>query len=149
MLAELHPPLSAFPFALTTTVVLSEFCALLTKNELFARGAHYLLLFCCLVGVGTYYSGYFSAEAAQASLNVPRDAITTHQSFAKASLILLFIALLLSQLRFVATRGRKLFGAAYGVILGCGFGLVVYTGFLGGELVFSYGVGVRIMGVTP
>ena len=149
MLGDLHPPLSSFPFVLTTLVVLSEVTALITGKNIYARAAHLLLALCIVISVGTYYSGYFAAESASRSFSVPQTAISQHQAVAQGALIALAVTVLLSYLRHVAVQGRLGFQLAYGLSLLASYTLVLYTGYLGAELVFSHGAGVEIRQITP
>jgi len=82
-------------------------------------------------------------ESAKSIYDIPSGTIATHHVCGKA---LLFSLIPLTALRLIVTRavrGKKVFASVYYLFVCCCFVLACYTGYLGGQLVFTYGVGVN------
>lgn len=141
MTLNLHPPLTAFPLVLIVLVVVLELYARVRGKDW--RGPIEFIVVAMVVAVlAAFFSGYPASEGADQTFLVPDEAISRHHTVGR---FLLFLSLPCAALRFVATRARynkRVFEIAYGIVLAVCLGLVVYTGYLGGELVFKHGAGV-------
>lgn len=140
---NLHPPATTFPFAFVVLL-----CAI--EVWLFYRPAVQLYYTRDLVlgayGIGVvlaFFSGYHGSEFADLEQEALATAVSLHHTSGK---ILLFVTLPTVLFGLVYTRakqGRHILCAGYYVLLCIALGLTLYTGYLGGELVFSYGAGVE------
>jgi len=149
-----HPPLSGFPFVLVVLLALSELCAVFGTNGDTRRKNSAFLLICAAIFIPlTYYSGYFGADFASNTFVVPEDAMLEHQLWAKAALFL-FLG---SALVFALTRAvdqnnpglRQKLSLVYRLLLIILLAVLARASFLGGELVFSHGAGLKHAPETP
>ena len=141
---NLHPPLSSFPFVILTLVVIFEAINHVYRWKLSKDIANTLLIALCIFAPLTYLSGYYNIDKASASFEVSEDLIAAHQAVAKFFLISLVPCVLLAFLEKAATRGKHFYLIAYYFFLLISYGLVIFTSFRGGELVFCYGAGVNL-----
>jgi len=140
-----HPPLTAFPLALFTVVVVLEGVSLFYKSEQLRMAIKVNVLFAGLAVVCAFYSGYWGNEYASQTFEVSADLISQHHV---AGRLLLFCSVPCVGLCFIWEKAKHrpdLFrGAYYGFLSVCFF-LVLYTGYLGAGLVFDHGAGVMIV----
>ena len=144
-----HPPLTGLPSALLLFVVVAECLAALARDEqrqkVFTACAGIGLWMCVLIAPLTYFSGYWGADIASApdsAFTVPEEVINRHEAFGRFFLFLLVVTCLLRLVASKAVASRRALFWAYGVMLTMSFAVLVFTSFLGGDLVFSYGAGV-------
>lgn len=142
-----HPPLTAFPISLILLSCLIDiFSSILNKPDLrtFSERLFYLA---CLLTPLTYYSGYWGLEFVDASKNVPKELLESHQASALMALICLLVSLLLLSLSKTAEKNQlpqaRPIRLGYSLFLAFTCAAIVWTGYLGGTLVFEYGAGVR------
>lgn len=141
MALNLHPPLTAFPLALIVLVVALEIYSWF-RGEDWRKPIEFVLVLTVVAVAAAFFSGYQASDGADQTFLVPDEPISRHHT---AGRFLLFLIVPCAALRFVATRARfnaRGFTVAYGVVLAICLGLVIYTGYLGGELVFIHGAGV-------
>lgn len=139
-----HPPLSAFPFALITLVALLEIFNFRGTSATFRAAIRVNLFAAGVATIAAFLSGYGASEAANQSFTVADEVIARHHFFGR---FLLFVIIPCVAVRLIADRakhGTRLFVGAYYLLLVVSIGLVVYTGFLGGKLVFESGAGVSV-----
>ncbi|MCB0311401.1 MAG: hypothetical protein KDD42_09205 [Bdellovibrionales bacterium] len=141
---NLHPALVSLPVALFPLVLMLELWkSLWYRKEL--QFAIYVNVSAAIIGVLlAFFSGYQASELANQSFIVPDQAIERHH---RVSQILLFLSLpcgVLCVLSEVAQYARRAFRYLYLLILVSCSALVVYTGYLGGQLVFQHGAGVAL-----
>lgn len=138
-----HPPLAAFPFALIFVVVLLEVLQLLRGSLQFEQVIRVNLVIASIFAVLAFFSGYQANDLANQSFVVTDSQISQHHLFGKALLFSLIPCLALRFLAPSAKHGAKVFWGIYYLLLTICFGLVMYTGYLGAELVFGHGAAVR------
>jgi uncharacterized membrane protein len=139
----LHPPLSAFPVALITVIVLLEAARFFLKWEGISSAIKINLVLAAAMLLAAFFSGYQASDYADGTFKIPDDAIAEHHKFGK---ILLFTFLPCVMLRFIESRamhGKKIFHWTYLAFLAASFLILIQTGYLGGKLVFKLGAGVR------
>ncbi len=138
----LHPPLTAFPLVLLCAVATLELIDLLQNNSRSETAARVLLVFYAVAILAAFFSGYGAGEGASQTFQIKDEAISVHHSVGR---ILLFLSLPLLGFKFASgtasTMGR-VFGVLYGICLVLCIALAMYTGYLGGKLVFEHGAGV-------
>lgn len=132
-----HPPLTGFPLAILTLLVVNEM--LYRRSD---RGKTRLFLLGCLVPctVVTYISGYWGVDFAK---GVSTDLISTHQAYAKFLLLLLFPLALFGILAHLRGTTERWLPGVYYLLLLFALALVIKIGSLGGDLVFVHGAGVQ------
>ena len=91
-----------------------------------------------------FLSGYQGAEFVTPEQNVPDSAIGWHQDMGRILLFITIPVVALGMIYEKAENNKKFFQAAYYFFLILGFLMVLYTGYLGAELVFSHGAGVGV-----
>ena len=140
---HLHAMIVHFPIALIFAGFLSEIIALFTKKEFFRQAAFYLLLLGTAGAVAAYLSGENAGEGIEEGpLEGPMD---LHED---AALITMWLSVGLAAFRvaiqyFKLNHGwTKLVSiVAFAALIGS----VSYTGYLGGQLVYSHGAGVQLV----
>lgn len=141
----IHPMLVHFPIALLFVSVLFDFASFLTGWEDFKRAGFWLLVLGWVGGLAAIVSGVLNEEIAKKA-GIPENVIDRHELFAITTLGLFAILILVRIFlrKPWPLRGRLLYmGAAL-----IGLSLLSVTGFLGGDLVFSYGAGVQSKAVV-
>lgn len=140
---NLHPPATTFPFAFVLLL-----CAI--EIWLFFRPAAHLFHTRDLVlgayGIGVvlaFFSGYHGSEFADLEQETLAAAVSLHHTIGKILLFVTIPTVLFGLVYTRATQGKYVLCAGYYVLLCIALGLTLYTGYLGGELVFSYGAGVE------
>jgi len=144
MSTNLHPPLTAFPLALITAVVILEIINCFRPSSKLKSAIEINLFLAMIAAIAAFYSGYQAAENASLDFKVNEDIIAWHHTVGRLILFSIIPAFFLSLIAERAEYFRAGFKAFYYLLLGISFFLVVYTGYLGGELVFSYGAGVKV-----
>ena len=137
-----HPPLTAFPVVLMTVVLVLEGISFFRPEKVSERMIRYFLMAAGLSIGAAFVSGYWASESANQTFVVSDEVIDYHHSVGR---LLLFLIVPCIAVRWVyegATHGRVVLQSIYRLLLvGC-WVLTIYTGYLGGELVFTYGAGV-------
>lgn len=137
-----HPPLSSLPFALLGVIGFLELANLLRRSDTLRAAITVNVVLAALGTVLAFFSGYQASELADQTFKIPDDAISLHHACGRA---LLFAVLPCAAVRIIserATHALGLFRALYYISLAISLSLVVYTGYLGGKLVFEHGAGV-------
>lgn len=142
-----HPPLTGFPLVLLVLLAVVEFFRCGFGRKDLDRPADLLLIALAVFTPLTFFSGYFAASDAEQTFVVAPEAIETHRAFGRLLVIFLVPTLLTAVLsRTALSSGNpaasKLNGA-YLLFLSATIAVAVYTGYLGGSLVFDHGAGVR------
>lgn len=135
-----HPLLVHFPIALIAVIVALDFLAIVTKKKLFTDTATIVTYFAAAGAVATVITGLI-AEDSVWHTKAAGELIDTHEVF---GLIFLGIIILLAIFR-LAFRDRlvgRLTWIAFLIAL-AGFGVITYGSYLGGEMVYHYGTGVK------
>lgn len=132
----LHPGLVHFPIALAVVGALAEIAYLVIRRPWLKLYGPILLTLALLGGGAAYFSGQAAEDPAEHQ-GVPEKAIGAHEQ----SCIIALSAVALAALLSWATRpkGKGLQLAA--VVAVAGAALMLYTGHLGGRLVFLHGAG--------
>lgn len=143
MSMDLHPPLNAFVFVCICVAAGSEVLRVFRNSTVvrFMVGAHVSLA--AVFAVFAFVSGLSAAESASEMFEVSDDLIGGHYEAAR---LLLFVILPCPGLYYIALQAkhsRALFAGLFRAVLLAAFGLVLYSGYLGGKLVFSHGAGVK------
>ena len=133
---DLHPAVVHFPIALAVVGALAELAYLLVRKP-WIKWFGPILLTLALAGSGVaYFSGQAVHDKAEAQ-GVPEAAIDKHLDSCLWALGTLGLATLLSWA--VRPRGKAIWLSA--LIAVAAMGLTLYTGYLGGELVYVHGAG--------
>ncbi len=140
---NLHPPFSAFPFALFVATILIELVSLGRSSPHLTTAAKISLMGAAIGTVLAFLSGYEASEIANQTFTVSDEIIAEHHNIGR---LLLFSALPCLALRILLDKARfyvRTLRFIYAILLLTCLGLVTYCGYLGGELVFGHGAGVR------
>lgn len=134
-----HPFLSAFPVVLINLAFFAEIFIIFSKDNSNWRWlSRLLILLSFLFTAAAFFSGYFAAESASQSFVVSPEVIAIHHNWGRALLFLLLPTLIFSYLR----EDRLVFAWIFRILLVLAWSVTLYTGYLGGDLVFSKGAGV-------
>ena len=139
---NLHPPLSGIPFALLSLALLLELLCMWREYSGLKTVARVNLRAAAIISIATFFSGYFEADSASVSFSVPEDALATHFVYGRASMCILLLTVAAEYLAARATHYPMLFRLLYYSVLLASMALLSWTGWLGGELVFTHGAGV-------
>ena len=137
-----HPPLSAFPVALICVTALLEIAMLFTQREWLTKAAGVCLCVGAVFAGAAFLSGYSASSDASLTFPVPPDVIVRHHVVGRFLLFALVPCVALHFITQKAIHAKLGFRIAYLASLGLCVALVLYTGYLGGTLVFRYGAGV-------
>jgi uncharacterized membrane protein len=137
--SHIHPMVVHFPIALIMVAFLADFLGLFIKKEkcLSVMG-FYLLILGTLAAIVAWSTGYFFTSEMDGE---PGKARELHELFATLTLISVIITLVF---RFVIFRFKLInirFKYGYMLLFFCAFILVSITGYLGGDLVMTYLLG--------
>lgn len=139
-----HPVVSHFPIALLLVVLILEFLTLFSSKVIF-RSALEVNLVCSVVfAVLAFVSGYQGSEFANASFKISDELIAPHHNAGRSLLFTIFPALLFYFAAKGAKHGKALFKTLYLVCLSASMAIALYSGYLGGQLVFKYGAAVKL-----
>lgn len=142
MLASLHPPLSAFPLALITVVTLLEIIHIFYRSPNLLYAIRINLALAAVFVIAAFFSGYSASESASQTFQVGDQVIAWHHSWGRLLLFFILPTFILNLISSSAKQNKKVwFGLYYLLLLSCQ-SLVIYTGYLGGQLVFLHGAGV-------
>ena len=139
---HLHAILIHFPIALLVVGFLSELVAIFINKDFFKKVAFYLLLVGALGAISAYISGSYAGEGIEEGpLKAPME---LHEQAALITLWLSIITALFSVLiYFFKVQNNKVKYVAiflYALLVAS----VVQTGYYGGQLVYSHGVGIEL-----
>lgn len=151
---HIHAALTVFPAACFPLALLFECGRLLLlswKNGAPRDDRLPLIMVCAgTVGaIGAFVSGLFAAEEANRYFIVPDDAIAFHYELGRLLLLVALLTTALWAVARVATYYRMWFAVGARIALTTLVGITLYTGYVGGELVRSYGAGVHAEGARP
>jgi len=139
---HLHAMIIHFPIALLLIGFFSELMALFIKKDFFKNTAFYLLLLGALGAIAAYVSGNYAGDGIEEGpLKIPME---LHKQAALITLWLAIITALFSVLIYyfkVQNSKAKWVGVLLYALLAV---TVARTGYFGGQLVFSHGVGVEL-----
>ena len=133
---DLHPAVVHFPIALAVVGAFAELTYLFVRRP-WIKWFGPILLSLALAGSGVAYFSGQSIHDKAVEQGVPRPAIEKHETSCVWALWALGLATLLSWA--VRPRGRAIWLSA--LIAVAALALTLYTGYLGGELVFVHGAG--------
>jgi uncharacterized membrane protein len=133
---DLHPAVVHFPIALAVVGALAEVGYLVIRKP-WIKWFGPILLTLALAGSGAAYFSGQSVHDKAVEQGVPHPAIEKHEESCVWALCALGLATLLSWA--VRPRGKAIWLSA--LIAVAAMGLTLYTGYLGGELVYVHGAG--------
>lgn len=144
MFRTLHPMIVHFPITLFYVTALFEVLYLAFRRDWLMQASFVLLTLAILSGAAAGLAGWLSeryvlAHISQSSLGI----LNRHKNFAELSVFTYGLAWLVRG--WYLWRRERLSGmpyVVYGLLIIVGLGLITYTGFLGGSLVYDHGVGV-------
>jgi uncharacterized membrane protein len=131
---EVHPALAHFPVALLPTAVAADLIGRLTDNDSLMEMGRQLMPVAAASVAATGVAGFAAQEAVRTS-DASHDLLVTHRT--------LNIGLLALSVGLAAIRARSRRPSAGYLLAGlAGAALVTYSGYLGGRMVYTHGVGV-------
>jgi uncharacterized membrane protein len=139
----LHPMVVHFPIALLIVVVLFDVAALFWPKAELARASLYLSAIAAVGAIGAYFSGEAAEEPVEHLPGI-ETLLERHEDLGKL-LVIGAIAVLVVKLAFFWRRWHEtVAGRAVQAFLGAALAvLVAATGYVGGQLVYEHGAGVR------
>jgi uncharacterized membrane protein len=138
---NIHPFLSSFPVALIITAFVLEFFSLFKGTEKWRNVIFINLLFAAVFTLLAFLSGYQAKEIANQTFQVSEDLILVHHYWGRA--LLFAIVPCLAFHFFMQRSGHVAARYLYLLSLALITAIALYAGYLGGELVFSHGAGVK------
>lgn len=133
-LQELHPTIVHLPLAFLPLAVGSELLGAITGRQFFRTFGRRAITVAAAGAVGAAVTGLIAGEEVNVE-GETRDMLQTHRNLnAVATIVAITMAVWRHQIRKP--------NAAYLATGVAGIGVVAYTGYLGGELVYEHGVGV-------
>lgn len=140
----LHPPLSGMPLAFTFLLCCVEGLFWLPLASRLLPAARAMLVpAIALSTLATFISGYQASGSMGEISELAEGALGVHHAMGRFVLINSVLLGAFAWLSAVARRNQRLFQSLYFMSLAVQLALVVWTGSLGGDLVFSHRIGVR------
>ena len=140
---NVHLPFTGVPFALILAAVIFEAAGIFCRWNEGSKVAHKVLLLLLILAPITYFTGYWGADDANHTFQVPLDVIETHRSYGRLFLLVFIPTVLCSSLRAAAERRIYALELIYFAFLAASLVLVVIASSHGGALVFESGAAVR------
>lgn len=137
LLTPIHPKLVHFPIALFLTALGLDILSLVFRKKEFHQSAIYLYVGAALLTPLVVRTGIWEAER----LHLNHPLLTKHSLMAQRTMWISLMSL--PVLWFIKREFTKYFRGLFIVLLLSIAGLVTYTGHLGGQMVYEYGVGVE------
>lgn len=140
--SHLHAMIIHFPIALLMAGFLSEVIARVSKKEFFRNAAFYLLLLGAMGAGAAYLSGDYAGEGIEEGpLEGPME---LHEQAATITLWLSIITALFRTGIFYFKSQASWTKWVSTVLFAATIGTVAWTGYLGGQLVYTHGAGVEL-----
>lgn len=136
---NLHPVFVHFPIALIAVITFCEIAALLTRRTIFREASVIMAIFALLGAIASVATG-LAAEETVWHDDAGHELMEIHET---VGLIFLGIIILYSTFRVVFRNRYGITSWICTFLAVVGLGVVFYTGYLGGEMVFRHGVGVK------
>jgi uncharacterized membrane protein len=134
-LSEVHPSLVHFPIALLPAAVGADLLARLTDSDGLAEAGRVLMPVAAASAVVSAAAGLVAQEEVVAE-GTARDLLTTHRTL---NLALTAVGTAMAAYRM----SRRRAGAGYLAVGLAGLGVLGYSAYLGGKMVYEHGVGVK------
>jgi uncharacterized membrane protein len=137
---NIHPIIVHFPIALIVVVAIFDLIGLVLKKKRFVQTANILTVFAVLGTIMAVASGLLAAESVWHT-DFGHELLETHET---VGFIFTGILVVLAIFRFAV--GERLFGKAGWiafVLSMAAAAVVAYGSYLGGEMVYRYGTGVK------
>lgn len=147
-MVALHPPLSGYPLAfLSLLVVLEVLC--LTRFRTRVLGARSIIVVALVISTAaSFFSGYQAVSNLSELSERIEGLISQHHTIGRLLLFNVVVLATAYWISGVATQARVVFRALYYLLLTSQLCLTLWVGYLGGELVFEHGIGVKGVGVS-
>lgn len=139
---HIHPSLAAFPFALITAACLLEGLTVFYAPFGLRSTIKINLILAAVFVIFAFFSGYLAEESASVTFKIDHEKIEFHHLIGRLLLFAIIPCAALCCISDIATGHRVVLRGAYLVLLLLCLSLVLYTGYLGAELVFRQGAGV-------
>ena len=140
----MHPIVVHFAIALVSIAILADFLFLISKKKKHANLAGTLLY----AGAGFLIVAVWSGFLAKRSITAtPDDAVLIHHHQLSGIITLICVSLLVLLRFFRKNSPNIVLKRIYYIIAFVAFLSLVQTGFLGGEMVYKYGIGTGHKGV--
>jgi uncharacterized membrane protein len=140
-----HPLFVHFPIALLLAALVLEVLAVISRRESLRNGATSCLVLGALAGLVAMITGLQAGESVP-HLDAAHEIMETHETLGIAVFIL---AAALSIVRLLKLDRAAAARAVFVVALAVSVALVLYGAFLGGKMVFDYGVGTALVTGQP
>jgi uncharacterized membrane protein len=137
-----HPPLSSVPIVLLVSVGLGELLRCIRPDWISLSAVRFNLVLATGAVILAFLSGYQGNEFANGTFKVSDEVIAVHHFWGR---LLLFMVVPCLALECIAARAQfavKVFRGLYLLLLVACISVAIYTGWLGGQLVFEHGAGV-------
>lgn len=143
-----HPPFTGFPISICFLICVAEITKHLFKKDEMNTVCNFLTLLSLGLFPLTYYSGYWGVEYVDKGFD--QNLIASHQALAKFFLFTCIpYCVLRSMLAFekyllgmITNSVKEIIGTSLTCLSLAILALVMYTSYLGGNLVFQHGAGV-------
>ncbi len=142
MFDTIHPVTAHFAVALPLVALILGIIYLIKREEALSRASTMVLVFGALGMIAAWYTGGsdMNPDILMSLSDDAKSLLTEHKQMGLYTMIAVVVA---AAIKFVGCQTKKfgLEALAIVILLGAG-GLTVYQGKMGGDLVYTYGVGV-------
>jgi len=137
---NIHPLIVHFPIALIIVIMIMDFLGVLSRRQSFISTANILTIFAAVGAAVAVVSGLIAEESVWRP-GEANDLIELHETVGLAVLGMTLISLIF---RLTVKKNKSGWPGWMAVILSLiASALVGYGGYIGGEMVYKYGTGVR------
>lgn len=148
-LAELHPKIVHFPIALFIIYTFIEIIGAVFNKEQFTKTAPVLLSLGVLFGVAAVLSGNQAYETGKIIFGLqrqfPRSIVSLHEKYATITLWYFLFLLILRTYFVIKKKLTKTFLIILSALGLVGCYLIYLTGSYGADLVYKFGVGIKLL----
>jgi len=140
-----HPLFVHFPIALITVIAFCEIAALITRKTVFRQASLVLAIFVVLGAIGSVATGLAAEESVEHNA-AAHELMEIHEV---VGLMFLGMVIIYAAIRIVfRNRPDGITAWICAILAVAALAVVSYGAYLGGEMVYRYGVGVKTVG-TP
>lgn len=139
---NVHPVFSSLPFAFFSLLIAVELISYFSVAGSLRVAVDVLIPAIGIAVLLAFFSGYQGAEFVQTGSEALNEAVAVHHRSGKILLFFLFPFIGVFYAARYASQNQKAFRIIYLLLLVVCYALVIRSGFLGGDLVFSHGAGV-------
>ena len=141
LLSLLHPKIVHFPIAFLCVYLLLEIIGAILKKEFFSKAAHLFLFFGVLGALAATFTGDQAVDAFEGWNKTSDAVLKQHHNFATITTWFFAALLVLRTIAVLRKKFTPMFKYGFVILAIIGTYFIVWTGEMGGKMVYTHGVG--------